>query len=134
MTEASSWSTLRGTLKRPGLHIQRIEDSMATGIPDTNLCYWGKEVWLEGKWVAALPKRLTTTVKVGLRVEQATWLEDRALAGGVCMVWIRITGRGWMLVRSDFRKLVHGFLWEDARPNGWSLHETSKELAEEILK
>lgn len=133
MTESSAWSTLRGHLKRPGVHIQRLEDSMATGLPDANICYRGHEIWLEGKYLGRLPVRLTTMVKVGLRAEQATWLEDRTLAGGTCMVWVRIEGEGWLLVENDFRLLVGGVLWEDMLSK-WLLFPNAKLMANYILR
>lgn len=118
MSEASAWTTLRGHLVGMGgrVHIQRFEDKLTGGIPDTNVCWdpvWGTphpgiEFWLEGKYVKALPKRQTTRVKVDLRADQALWLETRQRAGGKAFVWIRVADYGWLLFDSGFRELRDG--------------------------
>lgn len=131
MSEASAWSTLRSKLLRPGIHIQRLEDSMAVGVPDTNLCYRGKEIWLEGKY-AEMPKRLTTVIRPNLAFEQATWLESRTLAGGTCYVWVRLADRGWLLVGKDFRELVTGIVQEELGRR-WMTFKHAKDMAERIL-
>jgi hypothetical protein len=96
MKESSSWSTLRGHLKARGAHLQRFEDKLTGGIPDTNVCLRGSEFWLEGKALREWPKRETTLVKVGLRPDQALWLDNRVRAGGHAFVWIK-TPTVWIL-------------------------------------
>ena len=108
MSEASAWATLRTKLKAHGAHVQRFEDKLQAGIPDANFCRKGEEIWLEGKFLKEYPKRATTKVKVGLRKEQATWIENRIRAGGSAYVWIREPD-GWRLVHGNFcRQLQRG--------------------------
>lgn len=113
MSEASAWATLRKSIAEYTQDIQRFEDVLSRGIPDTNFCYKGKEIWLEGKYVKALPKRNTTPLKVGLRPEQEAWLSRRSKSGGSCFVWVRINCpgssiNGWYLSQ-DFAALREGF-------------------------
>jgi len=118
MSEASSWSTLRTHLMLfdGKVHIQRFEDKLTGGIPDCNVCWTpvgfkaknSIEFWMEGKFVKELPKRATTKVKVGLRPDQALWLETRQRAGGNAFVWVRIADVGWQLWSSRFRALQDG--------------------------
>ena len=134
MTESSAWQTLRTHLKRPRTHIQRLEDSLTAGIPDASVCHDGREIWLEGKYMKALPKRIQTPIKPGLRPDQATWLENRERAGGNCRIWIRIVDLGWVLVWTDFRRCVDGFTREDLDKNDFAtLYPTAKAMAGAIL-
>ena len=108
MSEMSAWATLRVKLKAKKAHVQRFEDKLQAGIPDANFCLHGTEVWLEGKFLKEYPKRETTKVKVGLRKEQAVWIENRILAGGDVYIWIREPD-GWRLVEGSLcRSLQHG--------------------------
>lgn len=135
MSEASSWSTLRGHLMNvdPGrVHIQRVEDKMTTGVPDTNVCLLGKEFWLEGKFIRDLPKRDSTPVKIGLRADQATWLETRHRAGGQCFVWIRVRDVGWMLFEDRFRSLQDGIMLGDFMQE--PVYSSAKEMVGEIVR
>lgn len=130
MSEATAWSTLRGHLKRKGIHMQRIEDSMSAGIPDCYVQYRGGSVWLEGKFVRSMPKLKTTKLKVGLRAEQATWLEGEVLAGGRAGVWIRVLDGGWFWREgAGVRELVDGVY-----PDELERFSTAKEMAERILE
>lgn len=120
MSEASAWTTLRSHLVGMDgrVHIQRLEDKLTGGIPDTNVCWSrdtrpGIEFWLEGKYVKELPKRQTTKVKVDLRADQALWLETRQRAGGKAFVWIRVADYGWLLFDSRFRSLQDGIVLSD---------------------
>lgn len=125
MSEQSAWATLRGHLVGMDgrVHIQRLEDKLSTGIPDTNVCWqpepWcdrGYEFWLEGKFIRELPKRATTKVMVGtggLSAEQALWLETRQRAGGKVFVWIRVADHGWLLFHDRFRALQRGIVLSD---------------------
>lgn len=112
MSESSAWQTLRKHLKRelPGVDIQRLEDKLAAGIPDTNICWRTMECWLEGKAVKGLPAKDATLVRVGLKVEQYRWLCERIDAGGCCHVWVRVNPGGWWLFseKTDFLRLIDG--------------------------
>lgn len=134
MSEANAWSTVRSHLinLRPLPHIQRFEDRLTGGIPDTNVCFDGLDFWLEGKFLKSLPKRDTTLVRVDLRADQALWHENRQLAGGKTFVWIRIANLGWQLWHDRFRSLQDGvplnaFLQEP-------IYRSAKEMVAEIVR
>lgn len=134
MSESSAWTTVRGHLvSLPGrVHIQRFEDKLSGGIPDTNVCWDGVEFWLEAKYVKDLPKRATTKVKVDLRPDQALWLETRQRAGGFCFVWVRVRDEGWLLFDSRFRALQDGIALGD-----WvnePVYPNARAMVEEIAR
>lgn len=130
-SEDSAWATLRTHFSERLCHIQRFEDKLSSGIPDSNICYEGHEFWFEGKFIREYPKRRNTRVKVGLREDQRNWLNARTRAGGTCTVWVR-EPRGWRLVTEDFNALYDGIplsQWE----NTGTLFKTSSELVEGVL-
>jgi hypothetical protein len=102
MSESSSWGTLRKYLVRDlqGCDIQRIEDKLASGIPDSNVCWRGREFWLEGKQLRELPVRDSTAVRVDMSQEQLNWAVARKEAGGLAYVWIRVNNVGWWLIEN----------------------------------
>ncbi len=119
MAEKSSCKTLREKLAAsPKVHVQRIEDMMSRGIPDINFCFNEHEVWVECKELAELPKRESTLIKVGLKPEQARWLNTRDAAGGCVFVMIRCRfDNTWKLGWKDFDKLVKGLTLDEF--NAW---------------
>ena len=62
----------------PKGHVQRIETSTGSGVPDINICYLGMEAWVEAKMV--IPGGVI------LRKEQFAWGMRRAQAGGMAAV------------------------------------------------
>lgn len=77
---------LKGT---PGLHLQRVENVVATGVPDVEGCYVGESFWCELKGCDRPAKR-TTPIRYKLTLEQVEWLEKRWRAGGNCFLYIRV--------------------------------------------
>ena len=134
MSEQTAWTTMRGHLTSlPGrVHIQRFEDKLTGGIPDTNVCWAGHEFWMEAKFVKDLPKRPTTKVKVGLRPDQALWLETRQRAGSLAFVWIRVRDYGWLLFDGRYRALQDGIPLEDFMNE--PVYANCKELVAEIAR
>lgn len=132
MSEASAWTTLRSHLKamEGRVHIQRFEDKLTGGIPDTNVCWNGIEFWLEGKFVRNLPLRASTLVKVGLRADQKLWLETRQRAGGKAFVWVRIADHGWLLFENRFQALKDGIRLTDFIDE--PVYSTCKEMVEAL--
>lgn len=62
----------------PGIHMNRIENLAGVGIADVNMCYKGREAWVElkmfrgaGEWI-------------DVRTSQLSWHSKRVLAGGRC--------------------------------------------------
>lgn len=94
MSEVNSRRTVVENFRALGAHCQRIEDILSVGIPDLNLCYKGSEPWVEFKFVKAedIPKRATTPLRIGLKPEQALWLNQRYAAGGRVAVLTKLEG------------------------------------------
>lgn len=134
MSEQTAQQTLRDKAKllRPVPHWQRFEDALSSGIPDANLCYQGTDIWLEAKYVSKkdLPKRKTTIVKPGLRVEQRNWITLRRNAGGFAFVWVRDEKHGWY-VFPDHEVAWNGLPLEQWEKLPWK--KTSRDLICEIL-
>lgn len=79
--EKTLWSLFKGHLPK-GSDFQRIETgSTGRGIPDVNLCYEGRECWVELKIV--MGKRIE------VRPEQVAWHFRRNRAGGVTWILAR---------------------------------------------
>tara|TARA_R110000737_G_scaffold244400_1_gene255305 strand:- start:1223 stop:1666 length:444 start_codon:yes stop_codon:yes gene_type:complete len=79
--EASFWKLLKSHLP-PMCHTQRIETgSTGLGIPDVNLCWEGKELWIELKVVKGK--------RVDLSPEQCAWHFRRHRAGGKSLIMAR---------------------------------------------
>lgn len=102
MTEHNATKTLRGYLESMGAFVQRFEDKLSPGIPDTMACLDGVDVWLEGKFVKALPAKADTLVRFGGRDEprlahQRNWIRTYQKAGGLAFVWVRVRDGGWYL-------------------------------------
>lgn len=131
-SEASAWSTLRVHFAEAGCDIQRFEDKLTPGIPDANICYRGREFWLEGKFLRAYPKREASLVKVGLRDRQVLWAKKRDAAGGQCFVWVR-EPLGWRLLAVPmYDRLLNGIPLIEYKSCG-VLYGTSFGLAEFLL-
>ncbi len=97
-SEKQTWRNVKRFLDETPrtLHYQRIEDKLQTGIPDLNLAYHGHECWIEFKHLDAFPKRISTSVHIGLTKEQVVWLKLRVLAGGLVYVLVQV-GRKYYL-------------------------------------
>lgn len=132
MSEQSATQTIRSHLARAGAHIQRIEDKLTPGVPDMNFKIPDlPECWLEGKFLRSLPKRDATPVRVGLKTEQALWLEERKLRGGKVFVWVRILDTGWWLFDDRFRELQDGIPTSQFVAEAY--FQNAKELVEALL-
>lgn len=133
-SEDSAWATLRTHFSERLCHIQRFEDKLSSGIPDSNICYEGHEFWFEGKFLRAYPMRANTRVQVGLKHDQRNWLNARKRAGGTCIVWVR-EPRGWRYCHQDFDALHDGIplnVWNQDRHG--PVFKTSSEMVEDLLK
>lgn len=55
-----------------------IENEAGSGIPDLNVCYKGKDFWIEIKYREELPKRISTpALGKALRPSQRIWFKRR---------------------------------------------------------
>lgn len=86
---------------------------MSPGIPDTNACLNGREMWLEGKFLKDLPARDPTLIRFGTKgeprlVHQCNWLTARRKAGGLTFWWVRVRDANWYLFEDKFSWLKDG--------------------------
>lgn len=119
-SESQAWSSVRealiseATAIKHAIHIVRVENMVAVGTLDANICMFGKEFWMEGKHIEYLPVKPTTKIKVGLRPDQAVFATRRLLCGSPCWLWCRVSrGRpgsdgsiGWYLFRLDSQDII----------------------------
>lgn len=92
----------------PRVDWQRIENWSGPGVPDVNFCLYGKDYWVECKWV---PSVKGARFSHPLNREQCSWLLRRVRAGG----------SAWVLARRvDTFKLWHGSFARELVDNGWN--------------
>lgn len=136
MSESNATRTFRTNLLAHGGHIQRFEDKMSPGIPDTNYGNLGVDAWLEGKHIKKLPERDATVIMFGRKGEprlahQYNWLTKRQSVGGLACWWIR-TPNGWYLFKDKFVWLKTGVpkkVLLEQRNYG-----SSKAMAEQVIE
>lgn len=114
MSESNATKTLRTHLVSGGAHIQRFEDKLTPGIPDTGCGKHGVYAFLEGKFIKDLPARDKTLIRFGSAGEprlahQCNWLTAHAKAGGLAFWWVRVRDGGWYLFTDRFTLLRDGF-------------------------
>jgi len=76
--EKKFYQWFRTQMNEHQVHIQRIENTVGSGIPDVNLCHKGNEAWVELK--------ILTNGRTLLRGVQYAWGIKRSQAGG--KVWV----------------------------------------------
>lgn len=116
--ETSLWQWLKKAipLYKYKLHMNRVENSVMTGMPDVEGCLLGKQFWIELKVVGA-PARMHTLIKPTFQPSQLPWLRRRALAGGRAFVLLQVgSGRRARryLLRADEAQQLEGGLTETA--------------------
>jgi len=100
MSNEATFSKLVKSHLPVGAHWQRIETGgTGTGIPDVNLCYEGKEIWIELKLVKGK--------RIDLSPTQIAWHMKRTKAGGRTWILARHTYDGVRIGKGD--KI---YLWE----------------------
>ena len=70
----------------PFLKKWKINDPYTGGKPDAYYCGPANDLWIEYKFIPALPKRPTTNINIGLSALQIDWL--RCLTGFKRPVWV----------------------------------------------
>lgn len=98
MGEKSTYQIFRSRALTPRDRIDRIENCLVTGMPDTNLCVDGLESWVEIKSPTE-PKRPTTPLfgsNHKLSQDQMNWFLRQRNAGG----------RGWVLIETNWRWML----------------------------
>lgn len=98
--ESATWKWLKQAERSFGdrLFMERVENVVGSGFPDVRGTYNGRDFFLELK-SAALPARLTTPIRTGLRPEQVEWAKSYMQAGGRNLfVLIRVGPRKRFLI------------------------------------
>ena len=115
MRESRFWALVKDKL--PG-HVERVENAIAKGTPDVNMCFEGREIWLELK-VLDDKGRLH---RDDPRPEQLIWHMKRQINGGSCF----ILGRNEKVLKifqvQRDRSLFE--LWTCTKPFHWSIFLT----------
>jgi hypothetical protein len=83
------------------MHKWKVHDNFAGGVPDC--WYVGPEgnIWVEYKWIKALPKRDTTRIKPNLSAQQLAWLIKMSGHGISCACIIGFPEGGIVLTEKD---------------------------------
>lgn len=66
--ESTFWKRIHANLLE-GTSVYRVESTSSVGMPDVNLAYWGREIWLELK--------IIRSGKIKIRHSQYAWLRSR---------------------------------------------------------
>lgn len=96
--ETNFWGRIVEGLWKPDRLLNRIENGVLDGMPDTYVCIEGSMNWIELKCPAE-PKRSTTALFSGahqLSIAQRNWLLMHRQAGG--RGWVGIETEGWVLL------------------------------------
>lgn len=99
MSESTDYKAFKKHVPAPLDRLDRIENIMLTGMPDTNFCGEGREAWIEFKSPTE-PKRQTTKLfgsNHKLSQEQKNWMLRQRNAGGRAFVLI-VTDLRWLLI------------------------------------
>lgn len=87
---------------REALHIDRVENSVMSGMPDVEGCLLGRQFWIELK-CEPRPRADGAKIKPRFRPAQPQWILRRARAGGAVFVLLQV-GAG----NAARRYLIHG--------------------------
>lgn len=94
MSEKTLWNRLRAEIQRQKLggRWQRVENGVATGMPDVNFCINGLEGWIELKHGKKPIKGDTIVFKSqrGMEQAQVNWHFDQHRNGGVSWILIQL--------------------------------------------
>jgi hypothetical protein len=105
MSETSAFKTLKNNLvgSRINRRLDRVENVVVGGWPDTNGCFSGVEFHIEIK-APKEPKRATTPLfgsNHKLSQDQKNWIKRQMNSGGLAYVYID-TGKNRMLIGGSF--------------------------------
>lgn len=99
--EQRLWQVMSKKMWQQGDRLDRIENSLGSGAPDTNGCLSGEDVWIELK-APKEPKRASTVLMSAgnnhrLMLSQINWFARQRQAGGIAFILVR-TDKRMMLV------------------------------------
>lgn len=126
MAESVDYRAFKRNVVEPLDRLDRIENCMVLGMPDTNYCGDSKECWIEFKSPKE-PVRPTTKLfgsNHKLSIEQRNWMLRQRNAGGRAFVLI-VTDKRWLLldgIHADrindmtVPELIEAALWHAVKP------------------
>lgn len=126
MAESTDYKAFKNNVPNPLDRLDRIENVVLTGMPDTNMCIDGVELWIEFKSPKE-PKRATTKLfgsNHKLSLEQRSWILRQRNAGGKVFVLI-VTDKRWLLLDGKHadrindmtvQELINAALWHEVKP------------------
>ena len=137
MSETSATHTINNKLTTAGCFVQRVEDSLTPGVPDTFVKVpGGSPVWIEGKFKKKLPVRASTLITLGSPKDarltfQANWLRRYKDNGGIALWWLRVPN-GWYLFDNKFEAIKDGFTRDFLTEKNY--YETSAQVVTRIIE
>ena len=108
MSEATDYKRFKDMVLDPLDRLDRIENSMVPGMPDTNLCGEETECWIEFKSPKE-PMRASTKLfgsNHKLSLTQRNWFLRQRNAGGKAFVLI-VTDKRWILMDGKHADLIN---------------------------
>lgn len=83
MTESQFTQKIHKALRKkaPWLYVWKIRDTLAGGVADAYYSGPNGDMWIEYKYLTALPKRASTKIKTCLTEQQLQWLRARGAEG-----------------------------------------------------
>ena len=117
MSEKNFWNLIRNNL---GLKMYRVENRVASGMPDVHYISDKGSGWIELKYVPEFPRK--GRLKIGRRPSQWLWHETYQRHGGKSWLLIRVGRRGVILVKGDrSREIAKGISVHDViKKSDWS--------------
>ncbi len=102
MTEKKAWEWLRDGVKgMTGLHLQRVESSVAQGVPDVEGCIRGSAFWMELKAAREPATDTSLVICEPLKERQLQFIERRLKAGGNVWILYRVGRRVYLIHGKD---------------------------------
>ena len=121
-------------------HVQRFEDKLSPGIPDTMACGRGICAFIEGKFIQSFPARDNTFIRFGSKGEdrlahQCNWLTAHDKAGGLALWWVRVGDGGWYLFDKHYDWIRDGIpRWRFEGTRRYSSARTMVEGIDKMMK
>jgi len=103
MSEVTAYQALRKGIRQPRDRIERMENIVGTGWPDSNCCLSGVELWIEIKAPTEPKRRNTPLFGSNHRLSQAqkNWFLMQRKAGGKAFIYIE-TDKHRILMPAEF--------------------------------
>lgn len=115
------------------LHFMRIENLAGSGCPDINVCYAGRELWIECKEV----KRFSKGAKIlrrKLRPEQLNWMRLRYAAGGATWICLYFPNRQPRISFIAFHPEIVDYTLEQLMELGYNVKNNWEKVIHDLFR